>query len=324
MKRIFIYIAFILIAMDVMAQTEKQLSVSEIRQQTIIDEPITLEKGYFKVGSGLSYYFLSSERYDDKWNKVTNFDNSQTNSFYFPLNLRYGVTNNFEIDFATSLVNKSNFSGNKEVDNIKKTIKLFNEKEIRRGFSDINLWFNYRLLQEKGHVPSLALFINPCIPFGKTTTTYSPDSSKRYTPTTDDIYSLTGGYFLKKTFYPFAIVNTLSYTYFFPVTKKMQPSDISESTFKRGSFLYFSCAFDYLVCDWISLSSVFNYSHVCKLSYSNEMYKSLEVSSDYISWTPQLYLQIKNLRLIQMLDISIAGRNWSPSPSYMLVVEIKL
>lgn len=307
-----------------MAQTEKQLTVSEIRQQTIIDEPITLEKGYFKVGSGLTYYFLSSERYDDKWNKVTYFGNSQTNSFYFPLNLRYGVTNNFEIDVSTSFVNSSNFSSNKEVDNIKKSIKLFNEKEIRRGFKDVNMSFNYRLLQEKGNIPSLGVFISPCIPFGKTTTTYSPDSSKRYAPTTDDIYSLTGGYLLKKTFYPFAVGNTLSYTYFFPVTKKMQSSDISESTFKRGGLLNFSCEFDYLVCDWISLSSQFSYNHASKLSYSETKYKSLEVSSDFITWTPQLYLQIKNLRLIQMLDIPIAGRNWFPSPSYMLLVEIKL
>jgi len=41
----------LILGMPLYSQTEKQLVPSDLRQQTIVTEPVTLRKGFFRIGT---------------------------------------------------------------------------------------------------------------------------------------------------------------------------------------------------------------------------------------------------------------------------------
>jgi len=323
MKKLIIFISFSLYFLPIIAQTERQLTVSEIRQQTQIDEPITLQKGYCRFGSGFNYSFSSIDEFDNNWKKKTNYYSSNNNSFAFPFNFRYGVTNKFEIDLSTVYKNRTSDSGNKIENNISHETKYSNTKVIKKGFADLHISAIYKLLEEKPRVPSIGLSTTLDVPYGKRETTYSSDSLTLYPNTTDGYYSLGAIVLIKKTFYPFAIENGLVYKYNFPVDVKL-PYDSEKTDVKQGNLFIIDFTFHYMPCDWIDLANAFEFVSAAPNKYSSSKYDFMVMNRNIFSWLPQLSLQIKNLRLTQMFNFTIGAKNWSTTPAYMLILELKI
>jgi len=323
MQKTFIYILFLAITSNLMSQNERQLTVSEIRQQSIIEEPINLQKGYFRFGSGLFYDFSSFDGFDENWKKKNSFNNFNNTTFNFPVNIRYGITNKFEIDLSTSYKKSTTSSSVRLVDNYSDEITDFKAKDIVNGFADLGIGTVTNIYDGGNKFPSISLFTSVLVPYGKRENTFSDDSTIMHRYTTEGAYQVGGGYYIKKTFYPFMLTHSSAYYYNFQSDIKLY-ADKEKTTVKKGSIFSTYIEFHYLPCEWLDLYNVIIYANIGSNEYSNEKYQSEAISREIVTWQPRLNLQIKNLRLIQGFNFALIGRNYPSNPSYVIILEIKI
>ncbi|HRT90726.1 MAG TPA: hypothetical protein P5257_11490, partial [Bacteroidales bacterium] len=64
-RKIILFVSGISATAVSFSQTEKQLMPSDLKQQTIVTEPVTLRKGFLRVGSMLNYRVADKYFSDD-------------------------------------------------------------------------------------------------------------------------------------------------------------------------------------------------------------------------------------------------------------------
>jgi hypothetical protein len=323
MKKFALNILQLLLTMSLFAQTEKQLTVSEIRQQTVLTEPLTMQKGYSRITTGMSYFFMSSNYFDNDW-KSKSVYSFLSRDFSFPFFIYYGFTNNLELDVSTSVEYNNSTYKIDMIDYYGNMSKTNTYKTITKGFSDIGCNLLYKFLDETpGHL-SMAFSTNFSIPYGKMTPTISSDSLIEYDATTMGEYKLGGEYMFKKIFYPYAVVGDFSYTYRFPTDIKLSYSDAEKTHVKYGNYVDINLSFHYMLCDWITLRNYFEYTLSGKPRYYDNNLSYLEISTQEIKWQPTLIFQIKNVRLAQALSFMLFGKNTTTQPSFIVALGIKI
>ena len=105
MKKIFLIFLVLSGGLTAAGQFEKIIQPSDLRQKTIITEPVTLNKGFIRAEIGVMY--LVQDKYFNSEGKKEYYPVSMWGSKYqYTFGLRYGISDRFEVDVALPLVNQ--------------------------------------------------------------------------------------------------------------------------------------------------------------------------------------------------------------------------
>jgi hypothetical protein len=321
MKRILLYIALIIITTKIAGQTEKQLAVSEIRQQTVVNEPLTLQKGYFKVSSQFNYSVFSTERYNNNWEKEPVYG-YLSNSFIIPFSVNYGLTNSLELNIYSNYKYGKTSSSYKSIDytNLENSTK-FEHTKVTNGLTELSLGLRYILFKNKTSTPLMGVTCYFSMPIGKTEPTSSDNGKTINEATSAGCYELGAGVLVKKVFYPFSVSGTLSYAHSFPADLKLNYDDTEKTQIKYGDWVNCNAVLNYMVSDWISIGNSLNYTYNGPQEINNI---KEDYTIQYLKYSPSLTFQIKNIRLTQGVSFYLAAKNANTNPLAYITLAIKI
>ncbi len=317
-KLILIYLLFYA-GITSKAQSEKIILPSDLKQQTIINEPVTLRKGYFRPGITLSY--MVQDKYFDENGKKQYRPTSLWGSYYsYNFSLNYGLSDRFEIDLLVPFVN-NRLEGYSmiRVPPINMDISLSSNLKSR-GLSDCRLRSYYQIIPEKEKRISLTAFGDVTFPTGKKNFTDIKDLFNYKMPNGYGNFTGGAGLLARKIFYPYAFTSTIEYYYNFQGTKLISPADASETKFKTGNIIILRGSFNLQLNEWIALTNEIQYFHQGKSEEKYEEVKILDSLWD-LDYLPRLVFQVRRFRISEFVMVPLFGKNTDADPGYSMSVQ---
>ncbi len=322
MKGYISFLVFLGIASLAKAQVEKQLLPAELKQQTILTEPPTLNKGFFKIGA--SYIFTSIDKwFDENGKKVSTPGSIYSAERSIQLDLRYGITDRLTIHTSLPYIFSKTYNSVEGKYNIKDSSFVTKWSRNGVGLGDIDAGINYQLIKETSAYPSFTVKTWFTFPTGRK----NPTNVK-----TDKIYDestgkgeYSGEIVLQthKVLYPFAYDLSVYYTIYSGCNKQLIPGN-EEHYFKTGNSFMVSGSFGIQVNDWITLNDMMNFNYKSKDSYRDPLWAYNEFTMKGLDNYIYLYFQVKKLRLGQGASFSLWGRRYSADPGYYIFIDYVL
>lgn len=319
MKRIFsIYLLFLL-PLIAFSQAEKQLVPSDLKQQTIVTEPLSLQKGFLRVGFTYSYSVL--DKYFDASGKKNYFPESAWGKTVGTMFWgQYGVTDRvmFElgIPYTNDLINYHNKIYAPEID----TMVSSNRSIKGSGIGDLILSATYQIIPSAENNFSLKATVDLTLPTGKKNPTNIQSTGEYDAPTGYGVFVISPRITARKVSYPYSYSAYMSYNYNFEGSRIITPGDNSEKNFTYGNFFVIGGSFIFHLNEWIALANELNYSYTGKGKLENTPSSDLSTSWG-VSYEPRLIFQIKRFRLGEDVHIPLKGKNRGADPTYVLIIQ---
>jgi hypothetical protein len=319
MKRIIIIFLISSAGLTVTAQFEKIIQPSDLKQQTIINEPLTLRKGFFRTGIEISYtvkdkYFNGegSREYRPAsiWGVFYNYDFS----------LQYGLSDRFEIDLYVPLVNNRNEGTTQKIQPVLSTDVAEPTSQKSKGIGDCNIGIYYQIIPEREKRFSLTLSGDFSFPTGKKDITDIKDLYNYNLPTGQGNFRVGSGLYARKTIYPYSFSAGIEYYYNFKGTKLINPEDFRQTEFKSGNLFLSSGSFSLHLNEWIALANEIQFLYRAK---GREEYMIVRITDPRwdIDYMPRLVFQIRRFRVSQFVMIPLLGKNMDADPKYSMSVQ---
>jgi hypothetical protein len=319
MKRIVNILIITLISLIGYGQTEKQLVPSDLKQMTVVTEPSTLYKGFFRAGTALSYGVV--DKYFTNDNKKDYFLNSAwatTSGFNFIF--QYGITDRFQVEAAIPLVMDIRQSESRIYVPSADTTVDYSFTLKGRGLSDCYLTIKYQILNEKASNTSLTGSIDVLFPTGEKNPTDINGETDYNPPLGNGYFATTLALKFRKIQYPYSYAGHLYYTYKLPGSKIMDPSDVEETGFKDGNYLEVGANFNIHLNEWIALTNEVNWAHWAKNEIDGEIPDDA-IAAWAVSYEPRLVFQIKRFRIGEAVRIPLVGKGVSADPLYVMIAQ---
>jgi hypothetical protein len=299
------------------AQTEKQLVPSDLKQQTIVTEPVTLSKGFLRIGA-VANYRVADRQFNDDCEKEYFPYNVWNSKSAFNISIQYGMNDRMEIGIVTEyMYNKLNSQSNNVDGGVSSSIQT---KLKGIGFGDTRLDLKYQVLPEKKYKVSLTSYLNAMIPTGQKNPRNIKSAGEYDLPVGTGNYSASGGIYARTVIYPYSFTAFLKYTYNFSGTKKINATDISERHFRFGNRYETGISTNLLLNDWIVISNDINFCYEGKGTIDNVISATLPCSWS-ISYIPNLVFQVKKFRLSESVSIPVWGRNVPADALFVLRMQ---
>ena len=312
---------FYLIASTISAglygQTEKQIVPSDLKQQTIVTEPVTLSKGFLRVGA-VANYRVADRFFNDESRKEYFAYNVWGSKSAFNLTLQYGLNDRMEIGIVTEYMYNRIESQSIQINAGSSTTVQTRQKAI--GFGDTRLDFRYQLIPEKKYKVSLTTLISAMIPTGEKNPKNIKSAEQYDLPVGTGNYSASGELYARTILYPYSFTAFIKYVYNFPGSKKINASDISESSFRFGNRYEAGVSVNLHLNDWIVLANDISYFHEGQGTINNYADERMK-SSWALSYIPNLVFQVKKVRLSESISIPVRGRNIPADPLFILRMQ---
>src|SRR5688572_5427682 len=148
------------------AQGQEQLSPRELKQKTIVTEPQTLYKGFFRAGLGLTYGVVNNI-FSETGKRVPLDNNGRVSDGFVQLGLSYGITNRLQVEVSYPY----------NLGEIKQSVKLevpeadqvgpVRWRSVTSGFGDLNINAAFQIIQDTESHPSTTLFLYTTLPTGE-------------------------------------------------------------------------------------------------------------------------------------------------------------
>jgi len=300
-------------------QIEEMINPSDLKQQTIITEPQTLRKGFFRIGTG-AFFIMTDRLFDEEKNKNYALGtNAYSRIWTYNFDLQYGITDWLQVSMRVPVSNNHFFvSGKLEFPGLgHDTIISYKTSGKGLGDSDIGIWV--KILQEDEIKPSFALGAFLTVPTGKKDP-YNVKNDLEYDhPTGFGHYTLNLSARMKKTLYPYSVTLFASYFHNFEGEKQFFP-DEDPIRFKSGYHLFISGGTGIHLNDWIALVNDINFDTFGKNTY----YYDPEESSDggwTLDYQPGIYFQIRRFRFFEIVQIPLFGKNSGADPVYSINMQ---
>jgi hypothetical protein len=296
-------------------QTEQMVVPGDLKQQTVITEPVTLRKGYFRTE--LIFTFSMEDRsFNDQGTRIyiLGLDTWLKRSSY-ELDLRYGITDRLEARGRIPFVNRQTYQSILNYNAVTRSDSLFTNRNRGRGIGDIFIELHYQVLQENEKRPSLTLEAIATFPSGRKDPVNVINDMEYDPPVGTGCWSIESLLQARKILYPYLAVLKLSYEHFFPGNKIFDPAE-PEIEFKFGDIIYLACEFGLHLNDWIALTNEFTFFSSGKNTYYRD---PVEISDPAwkLDYTPSLYFQIRRFRFRQRVVVPLTGKNYSSDPTYV-------
>lgn len=319
MKRLVLIFTLSAAGVSAGAQMERIIQPSDLKQQTIISEPVTLRKGFLRAGVSMNYtvrdkYFNSSASKEYRPSSIWG------TSFDYNLNLQYGLTERLEADVIVPLVNNRNEG---TVTTIQPVVNTeVTEKTVQRsaGIGDCRFILLYQLIPEKENRFSLTLSGDLLLPTGKKDISGIRDLNNYNLPTGEGNFRAGGGLFFRKILYPYSFSAEIAYFYNFSGNKLIDPRDTKSTGFKPGNIFDAGGSFSLHLNEWIALTNEISYFNQAKGTQEYLIARNID-SRWKLEYTPRLVFQIRRFRITQFVSIPLFGRNIDADPEYSMSVQ---
>ena len=300
-------------------QVEKQLTPADIKQQTIVTEPVTLKKGFFRAGT-LVNYRVADKYFTDKGEKEYYASNVWGSKSSYNLTFQYGISDRLEVEFTTEYMNSRQESQSTEFVAATNTTRTVLLKQKGSGIGDSYFKLRYQVVPENRHRVSLTGNINLGIPTGEKNPTDIRSAEKYDLPVGSGNFALAAGLYTRTILYPYSFTGSVNYVYNFSGKKKFNVTDLVEREFKPGSIIEASLGINLHLNEWIVFSNEINYQHKEKGTI-NDHYTPLMPLTWAASYRPGLVFQVKKFRLSELVTIPVKGKNTAADPLYILMVQ---
>jgi hypothetical protein len=327
MKKFILICLNLLIGSIATGQSEKMVLPSDLKQQTVVTEPITLRKGYFRAGTRFTY-IAQDKHFKESGGREYWPYSSWSTSYGLTFSLSYGITDRIQISLFVPLDYyhlESYYLIETPLLGMDYSLSI-NAKG--RGLGDCNFMIWYQVIPEKEKKISLTVGNHIITPTGQKNFTDNISTTNKYglpignsynIPTGEGCVQLAAMLLAKRIHYPYSYSAFATYTYSFWGSKLMRPDYTSENRFKKGNNIFISCSFDLLLNDWIAFENQFNYSHTEKGKIEYEETVTTDPSWD-ICYSPSLIFQIRRFRISEIVLVPLLGKNTNSDPAYSLSV----
>jgi hypothetical protein len=292
---------------------------SDLKQQTIVTEPVTLRKGYFRTGVSLSYFAL--DKYFTSATKKEYYTLSQWHTdFTFQATLRYGITDRLEVDIAVPVNSKrtqTHYEGKMPGYNTDYSLSA----DLKgKGLADCDLTVKYQVIPEKEKKFSLSVWQWITFPTGKKNFSDTASFINFKLPTGSGNFTTGLMVSIRKVSYPYSFGAYVRYAYEFPGSKLIEQDDKKETKFKNGNYTTVGASFNLHLNEWIALSNEFNYKYNEKGVIKYEVEKTVDPAWEF-SYLPGLYFQVRRFRISEVVQVPLMGKNISADPLYHMQVQ---
>jgi len=300
-------------------QTEKMLNPADLKQQTIITEPLSLRKGFLRVGLSYGYSVLDKYFTDEgkkEYFPETAWGSRSSISFWG----QYGITDRVMVQigvpYSSDLIN---YHTRTEAPGWDTTVVL-NSSVRGRGLGDLSVSGTYQIIPSEDNKFALKADVDITIPTGEKNPTSADESGNYDEPTGEGVFVINPRITARYVSYPFSYIAYISYNYNFWGSKIMSPWDQAETKFKNGNLFTFGGSFNFHLNEWIALTNELKYSHWGEGEIENGSATDLS-SSWAFSYEPRLVFQIKRFRLGEAVDIPLKGKIVGADPTYVLIAQ---
>lgn len=319
MKRAIILNIILLITVPAMSQTEGMIVPSDLKQQTIITEPATLHKGFFRMGI-LFDYGVVDKIFNEEKKKDYIPESTWASSWDVGMILQYGATDRLTFDLVIPYRN--------EIWNYYQsyTSAEYNTTQEEswnlqgKGLSDIFFSTRYQLISESVSSPSLTGSLHITLPVGKKNPENVRGEYDYDLPTGYGTLALQPELRLRKISYPFSYIAYLAYTHNLPGTKLIYATDTQESEFKYGNRIDLGASLNFHINDWVAVTNDLNYFFAGKGQQENVPERNLYTKWG-LSYEARLVFQIRRVRLAEAVRIPLKGKMISADPLYVILLQ---
>ncbi len=312
--KIIVFLLGILLSVEIHCQVERIILPGELKQQTIVSEPPTLRKGFFRAGMVYSHTFID-RIFNEEKKRVGLGTTISGQSSLFMLHGLYGLTNRFELYASIPYINES----------IYQTVEYHwdNDIEINRwsqkgsGIGDAELGFRYVILTENETRPSVFVGVTATLPTGEKNPTNIKDEQNYDRPTGIGEFAYTFEVKARKIIYPYSLSIFGTYKLKTGGEKIIEPFG-EKLPFKDGNYFSLTASAFMHLNDWIVIANDLQYGRRGDDEVNDEI---MDTDSWNFITTPYLYFQIKQMRLVQAVNIPLKGYRAGADPLYILIIQ---
>ncbi|MEX1240712.1 MAG: transporter [Cyclobacteriaceae bacterium] len=320
MKKCLIILFFLSVHGWCVAQVQEQVSPAERKQQTIVTEPVTLYKGFFRTGLATWYNVIDKIFLDSK--KQSQPGNIWGSAFSFSLYGQYGISDRLMAEVLIPYTRDDIYQS------VVYEVPLdFNEEYIyprkwktqANGLGDVDLTLAYQLLQETVSRPALAVFVTTTFPTGeKNVVDNDDDDINTFSrPTGQGEFALNTVLRLRQVKYPFSYSVSASYKYRTESTKVITVGQPAVK-YRNGNLIDVTGSFNFHVNDWIAFKNIVD---VVQVGQDTQDGEKIGEKGWLLQYLPGISFQLKRLRFDQGVMIPVKGDNVAADPGYILIVQ---
>jgi hypothetical protein len=319
MKETLIIYLLLALAATGFSQTEKLLVPSDLKQQTIVTEPVTLRKGYFRTGLVLNYR-VADRYFNDSGDKDYYRTSSWGSKASYGITLQYGLSDRFQIDVLTEYMNTLQEVSNTEISAATNTSVTTVSKQKGIGIGDSHVSLKYQIIPEKERKFSLTGKLKATFPTGKKNPGNIKSENVYDLPVGDGTYAVGLNISARKIAYPWSFSGYLAYTYNFTGKKVFGTTDLTEKKFRFGNLIESGLNGNLHLNEWIVFGNEVNFYHEGQGKAETQP-PTLIPASWALSYEPGLIFQVHRFRLGETVRIPVVGRNVPADPLYMLFAQ---
>jgi hypothetical protein len=310
-------ILFLVSVVHVMAQVQEQLTPTELKQKTIVTEPQTLYKGFFRAGVAFNYGTID-KIFTLEGKRESLASNIWANSWFVQSFLMYGISDRFQVEVIIPYRFQQIYQSFRIEAPDYDLVETQRWKTKSTGLSDLSIMAAYQLIPEKNVTPSQTLFVTANLPTGEKNFTNIKNQREFSPPAGAGEASLVAVYRLRKVSYPFAYSAFVSYQHFFGGSKLLDPLDTQEKPFRSGSNYSVGGYINFHLNEWIAIRNSGDYFFSVRDEYDGVQEEN---DSWGIQYYPGLSFQLKQFRVDQAVNVPITGKLASADPSYFIIVQ---
>ncbi len=304
---------------NALGQTESQIIPTEKKQLTIVTEPASLYKGFFRAGV-IGSYFVVDKYFDEDGNRNYFPESTWARSWSMYLMAQYGITDRLQFDLMLPYQNEAWYYSQLIIAPGLDT-DLDQSWNLRgNGLSDMSMYLRYQLLQENETFPSITGEIGITLPTGRKNPTDIKDDYDYKLPTGTGEASTNFRLLARKIMYPYSFKFYVDYTYSMGGTKLFNSYDTEELSFKSGSRIDFGGSVDILLNEWIALTNELNYFSYGKDEIDEVIQEDITSPSGF-SYEGRLVFQIKQFRIGEAIRVPLKAKNTGADPLYVMIIQ---
>jgi hypothetical protein len=319
MNRSILSCLFILSSPLLWGQTEKLIVPSDMKQQTVVTEPVTLHKGYLRAGVVLDYRvadrFINSEGIKEYYPTSSYGSHSA-----YGITLQYGISDRLEVDLFTEYMNDLQQSETSKLEAVTNKTVTIATKQKGMGLGDSHLEIRYQVIHEKESKFSMTGRLMLTIPTGEKNPSNIKSENQYDLPVGDGTYALGLNISARKVVYPYSFTGYISFTKNFNGTRIIDVTNPVEKKFRLGNMLETGLSCNLHLNEWIVFGNEFNYNHEGPGKVENAP-SALMPASWALSYEPSLIFQVHRLRFSESVKTPIKGLNVPADPLYIMTAQ---
>ena len=301
------------------SQTEKQLVPSDLKQQTIVTEPVTLSKGFLRIGA-FANYRVADKFFDDERKKDYFSYNEWSSKSAFNLTLQYGLNDRMEVGIVTEYMYNRIETETVKVNTGTNTSTTVQIRQKGIGFGDMRLDMKYQLIPEKKYRVSLTSLLSATLPTGEKNPRNVKSAEEYDLPVGTGNYAASAEIFARTILYPYSFTGYLKYQYNFSGYKILDTDDPVPKHYRYGNRFETGIGTNLHLNDWIVMSNDISFFYEGQGTISNVISESMPCSWA-LTYVPNLVFQVKKFRLSESVSIPVWGRNTPADPLFVLRMQ---